>query len=754
MYHKQPTKNTILLTLTKHLFHLLQCLHHISNFKQHGQYTKAFSNKVQHLNWFIKPACPDPQVKYEINEINKTWVSQISSALVSHYSASISALQNKILALNLSSNLIQEICENTIYRARRRYGKKISQTTLEQFRNILFLITKGQTTTLNTLPKPHSSKPNTNFKPKSPITPINHQHTPPNKTQTNKPVRLVKGYKDPLSNFYPCKFIYQGTTYKSVEHCYQSIKAQQHNRFGLAQQIAAQKRSVDAKRLGKFPTDDFWKKQKFSFVYTLLNQKWMVVPEFRQELSTLTNVEIVHPVHDPEWGTGIDGKGQDMFSALLTSLRNSKLKSVSKNQTTNPNHTHKQTSTTNNIPINNTLKNTPTKTQPTTLKNIPIYTKQHTPTPQPPTNKVTPPNTPKHHTTSKQKQYTPTPISTSNRFSLLIPLTTQPPPQKTNTPTKSQIKTSPVAPKTINTPPKSSLPSQPSLKTTNTSPNSLFSTSDFPPLSPPLSQPLPLTTSLTTLTPMSSSQPTSFPTTNKRKRIVFRSLPCPLYTPLTHSNKRSHSPNTSPSPKTSSPPTKQRKCAAPPKRSTSNIKPSYYKTAFKTSWRWPKSEKPVLVIGASNLNRITKSSSDQIEIHSYPGARFSNFTDMLKHLNVDTIHNHPKSIIVHMGINDRSANPEGTSIRNFKTMMGHIVSKFPHTSIYPVVINYSQKLPITNRMNLDKLNDAIRQYTNVHAIPKLQHSLFHTNEHDNIHWNEECANALLAHWLSELQSLN
>lgn len=808
--NKHPTKNTTYLNLTKLFYHLLQLLHHISilTSQQNGQYTKAFSNKVHHLNWFIKPACSDHQIKTKINQINQTWVSQISSALVSHYSAIVSALQNQILALNLSSKITQEICEKTIYRARRRFGKKLSHSTLEQFRNILFLISKGQTTTLKTQPKPHSptthkptksqnstssSKPQPpitpiNHKPQHPITPINQTPTPQpstsnNSPQTHTPVRLVKGFRDPLSNFYPCKFRYNGTTYNSVEHCYQSLKAQHHHHYDLAELIVAQKTAADAKRLGKFPVHYSWTQQKFSIVFTLLKHKWFVVPKFRQELSALHEVEIVHPVPDSEWGTGNDGKGQNMFGILLKNVLNL-IEPVPTNNTTN---LKKQSLST---------KHTPTNNPPTTLKNTPTYSKHTSSTKTPHTTNNSPFKTPKHPTTSKKTHFTPTPISTSNRFSLLLPPTTPStsstpkssslsPPHSKHTPkpkpqpnhsslsqhtpkqTKNpkQPKPTPLSPPLTQhtptqtkTPPKPyTTPKQTNTPTSHTSPP--LSISHFPPLSPSLSQPLPLTTTPTntSTSPLSSSQPTSFPPTKKRKRIVFRPHPCPLYPPLNHltpTNKRPHSPNTSPSPKTSSPPTKQRKCAAPPKRSTSEVKPSYYKTSHKTTWRWPKHEKPILVIGASNLNRITKSSSDQIEIHSYPGARFSNFTDMLKHLNGETVQNHPKSIILNVGINDRSSNPEGTSIRNFKTMMGHIVSKFPHSSIHPVVTNYSQNLSTYNRINLDKLNDAILQYPNVHAIPKLHDSLFRVNERDNIHWTVETANAFLAHWLSELHSLN
>ena len=275
----------------------------------------------------------------------------------------------------------------------------------------------------------------------------------------------------------------------------------------------------------------------------------------------------------------------------------------------------------------------------------------------------------------------------------------------------------------------------------------------FPPLSPTLSQPLPKTTTPTKPTsPLSSSQPNSFYSIPRRTRLNFRSLQSNLNTPLNHHNKRplSTSPNTSPI----TPPTK-RKCSAPPKRSTLDIIPQNYKTIQKSSWLWPKSQKPTLVIGASNLTRITKSPSDQVEIHSYPGGRFQNFTDMLKRHDGKNVQN-TKHIILHIGINDRASDPESTSIRNFKTMMGHVVDKFPNSSIHPVVINYSKKLSTLHRTNLDKLNAAIVQYPNVQSIPKLHDSYFKIDEHDRtgIHWNTESANAFLSHWISNLKSLN
>jgi len=74
----------------------------------------------------------------------------------------------------------------------------------------------------------------------------------------------------------------------------------------------------------------------------------------------------------------------------------------------------------------------------------------------------------------------------------------------------------------------------------------------------------------------------------------------------------------------------------------------------------------------------------------------------------DTVQAHPQ-----FGLNDRTSIAETTAIRNLKTMICHLSKKFPKSVIYPVQINFSNNLSYNERANLDKINKAITDLSNI-----------------------------------------
>lgn len=61
----------------------------------------------------------------------------------------------------------------------------------------------------------------------------------------------VKGEHDVLSNFYPCKLVYEGKTYNSAEHIYQSQKAQHHRLYAIDREIRRSRSAKQAKQISK-----------------------------------------------------------------------------------------------------------------------------------------------------------------------------------------------------------------------------------------------------------------------------------------------------------------------------------------------------------------------------------------------------------------------------------------------------------------------------------------------------------------------
>lgn len=338
-------------------------------------------------------------------------------------------------------------------------------------------------------------------------------------------------------------------------------------------------------------------------------------------------------------------------------------------------------------------------------------------------NKPTPP---KPHTSIQQRTNL---VQTSNRFSALSDLNNQPsskPVEHLNKAAKSQPSIKPKQ-KTV-------LPLISSSQPTRSTPSS-------PPKSPSRSG---------TASPISCSAPTNpwaeisigghSPAENHFPALP--EAPKALASPLPQREKRRR--NSAPMEST---PARKR---ADRRESSSPIKVRrHVGGALKDQWSWPESRCKNLVIGDSNLARITKRESN-VQIESFSGANFQNFTDMLKKLNNDLPNlKKPKNIIVSLGINNRDAHVDKTSIRNLKTLTGHLLKKFPTSKIFFVELNFAETLRSETKSKLNQINKAISELCMIKTIPKLNTSKFKTAT-DHIHWTEQTANFMLEHWLTFL----
>lgn len=120
---------------------------------------------------------------------------------------------------------------------------------------------------------------------------------------------------------------------------------------------------------------------------------------------------------------------------------------------------------------------------------------------------------------------------------------------------------------------------------------------------------------------------------------------------------------------------------------------------------------------------------------------------MFKHYNRSS---HPKSLILNIGLNNRHCQVR-SSVSQLKQMVRSCCQAFPQTKIYLSKINYSPSLPLEQRLNLDKLNNAMDNLKNPNLIiiDKLQENKFFT-AHDHIRWSADTANEFLKFWLDHL----
>jgi hypothetical protein len=211
------------------------------------------------------------------------------------------------------------------------------------------------------------------------------------------------------------------------------------------------------------------------------------------------------------------------------------------------------------------------------------------------------------------------------------------------------------------------------------------------------------------------------------------------------------SPSTSP---TSQSPPEKRQFGLSGKSSQKGLKQKAHQISvtkhegqYKKSWQLPEAKKSLLVIGDSNLGRISSSPTQDVQIQSYPGAHFHHMTDILKEYQHTA---KPDNLIISIGINNRSSEPKTTSFRQLQTMLNAANKFAPKAKIYIPIINFSHGLLPEEKRRLNELNKAIEETKKAIHIPPLSYSDFNVRGFDRIHWTRDTANGMLQHWINHL----
>ena len=124
-----------------------------------------------------------------------------------------------------------------------------------------------------------------------------------------------------LSNFYPINFIYEGKTYKSVEHFYQSQKAKtpEDEQFVLDAETPG-----EAKKRGRqIDCQENWEEAKLAIMELALRIKFDH-PYLRQKLIETGNELLIegNSWGDTFWGVNAEtGTGENNLGILLMEIR-------------------------------------------------------------------------------------------------------------------------------------------------------------------------------------------------------------------------------------------------------------------------------------------------------------------------------------------------------------------------------------------------------------------------------------------------
>lgn len=174
---------------------------------------------------------------------------------------------------------------------------------------------------------------------------------------------------------------------------------------------------------------------------------------------------------------------------------------------------------------------------------------------------------------------------------------------------------------------------------------------------------------------------------------------------------------------------------------------------LKRSWEIkPTSSSGTLILGTSNLSRISTKPSRDIEIHSFPGGRFQHMEDILERAPVSI---GPQNVIIAMGINDsNNKTPIYKVRRSIQNTAVLAKAKFPEATIHMAEINHSADSPDHISRRSADLNATIGNLPDVQVIPRMRPDKVFLDPKDRsvpkVHWTEGTANEILMHWSAHL----
>jgi len=124
-----------------------------------------------------------------------------------------------------------------------------------------------------------------------------------------------------LSNFYPCKILYEGIEYPSSEHAYQASKTLDMELRKIISKLA---KAGESKKMGQtIPLRPDWSdKLKIQIMYDILKIKFRKETKLAEMLIATGDHFLVegNTWHDYFWGVG-DGVGKNHLGKLLMKIR-------------------------------------------------------------------------------------------------------------------------------------------------------------------------------------------------------------------------------------------------------------------------------------------------------------------------------------------------------------------------------------------------------------------------------------------------
>lgn len=154
--------------------------------------------------------------------------------------------------------------------------------------------------------------------------------------------------------------------------------------------------------------------------------------------------------------------------------------------------------------------------------------------------------------------------------------------------------------------------------------------------------------------------------------------------------------------------------------------------------------KKFVIIGDSNVARLPQHNYPDLQIDSFPGAKWQHAANLLTGA---TIVVEPHKIILSFGLNNRQQRFRINALAELQKARRAAAARLPNTVVLIPVINYSPTLPLEEQTMVDHINNHIKR--GGESIPALPDEQFRV-DNDGIHWKALTARAIFEHWLVHL----
>ena len=166
----------------------------------------------------------------------------------------------------------------------------------------------------------------------------------------------------------------------------------------------------------------------------------------------------------------------------------------------------------------------------------------------------------------------------------------------------------------------------------------------------------------------------------------------------------------------------------------------------------------MVFLGDSNLSKVPKVTREDVEVHSFPGAKCWHLTKLLERFDASR-YPQLKDVIISVGLNDCLSETTLRSKRNasFHECMLQASSTFPDQRVFFQPVYGTIALDLTFLKGIQAFNEHARKFLGnrpvAHYLNK-HHAQVKQNGQDPVHWSRESAFKIIEHSLSLIAHLN